>query len=220
MLGRMGEHSNSDDVRVDDVVEDRLEDEKKEPVAAEPVDAGPEERVVEREPEVRPRSGAGKWLGLAALLLALVALAIAVINVVRPDLTEKFDKTPVTTAAAPAGPSQQQVADAKNRACEAYNSVGAAVTFRSGIELSPDPVQAEIVNINARQSFAVGNDYLLSHIDPATPPPLAGAIRNFAGDLQDLAVTALAGVPNDDPAQAGRLQNMVDLNGQINELCK
>jgi hypothetical protein len=220
MLGRMGEHSNSDDVRVDDAVEDRLDDEKKEPVAAEPVAAEPEERVVEREPEVRPRSGAGKWLGLAALLLALVALAIAVINVVRPDWTEKFDKTPVTTTAAPAGPSQQQVATAKTKACDAYNSVGAAVTARTNAQVGPDFIQTELVNINARQSFVFGHDYLLSHLDGATPADLANAVQSFANDLQDVALNSLAGVGNEDPAQAGRLQNMVDLNGKINELCK
>src|SRR5690349_12083671 len=117
MLEPMGEHSNSETVRTadDDVVEDRLEDENKEPVAAEP-----EGRVVEREPVTRPRSGAGKWLGLAALLLALAALAIAVVNVVRPDLTEKFDKTP-KPAAAP-GPSQQEIDAAKKKACDAYNT--------------------------------------------------------------------------------------------------
>ena len=45
-------------------------------------------------------------------------------------------------------------------------------------------------------------------------------MKNFASDLEDVAINSLAGVNNDDPAQAARLQNMVDLNGQINELCK
>jgi hypothetical protein len=213
MLGRMGEHTNTDDVRVDDAAtEDRL-DETKEPIAAEP-----EDRVVTTEREPRRKSGAGKWLGLAALLLALIALAISVINVVRPDWTQRFDKAPAPAAAS--GPSQQDVDAAKKKACDAYNAVGAAVTTRTNSPVGPDPVQTELVNINARQAFVFGHDYLLSHLDDETPGELADSVRKFADDMQDVALNSLAGVSNDDPAQAGRLQNMVDLNGRINELCK
>ena len=44
-------------------------------------------------------------------------------------------------------------------------------------------------------------------LDPATPPPLAAAIHTFADDLLDITANALAGAPNDDPAQAGRLRD-------------
>jgi hypothetical protein len=215
MLGRMGEHSDSENVRVDD----RLEDEKKEPVVA----AEPEERVVEREPEARPRSSAGKWLGLAALLLALVALAIAVINVVRPDWTAKFDKTPVTTAApAPTGPSQQEVADAKKQTCDAFNTVATAVSVRSNAPLGPDPLgaQAEAVSANARLAFSVGHDYVLEQLNPATPQPIVDGVHKFADLLQVVSINSLAGIDQNDPAQTARLQEVVDTGNQLTELCK
>ena len=216
MLGPMGEHSDSENVRGDDAVDEQIDDEKIEPVVE------PRESDVEKEPETRPRSGAGRWLGLVALLIALAALAIALVNVIRPDWTEKFDKTPVTTAAAPAGPSELQVAEAKTKACDAYNLVGSAVTLRSNVDLGPTPapIDLAVVETNARQTFTAGNTYLLSRVDPATPAQLATIVKNFASDLEDVAINSLAGVNNDDPAQAARLQNMVDLNGQINELCK
>ena len=215
MLGPMGEHSDSENVRVDDAVDEHLDDEKE--VGADEPDES-DRKVVSEAPS---RSSAGRWLGLAALLVALAALAIALVNVIRPDWTEKFDKTPATTAAAPAGPSEQQIAEAKTKACEAYNLVGSAVTLRSNVDLGPTPVPIDlaVVEANARQTFTAGNTYLLSRIDPATPSQLATVVKSFASDLEDVAINSLAGVNNDDPAQAARLQNMVDLNGQINELC-
>lgn len=54
---------------------------------------------------------------------------------------------------------------------------------------------------NARLSMAAGGSYLLARLDPATPAPVAAAIRSFADNLQDIAMNALAGVSNDDPAQ-------------------
>lgn len=214
MLGLMGEHSDSETERADDTVDEQVDD-GKEVVAAEPRES--DRRVV---PDARTRSSTGRWLGLAALLVALAALAIALINVIRPDWTEKFDKTPVTTAAPPPGPSQQEIDAAKAKTCDAYNAVGAAVTARTNTPIGPDPLQTEIININARQAFSTGHDFLMTRVDPATPPPLAEAIRNFATNLEDVAINSLAGVNNDDAVQAGRLQSMVDLNGQINELCK
>lgn len=209
MLGFMGEISESVDERADDKVEEQIEDDKK---------------VVDTEPtETRSaRSGAGRWLGLAALLLALAALAITVINVVRPDWTAKFDKTPVTTVAPPPGPSEQQVAEAKTKACDAYNVVGGAVTLRTSVDLGPTPAPVDVglVEANARQTFASGSEYLVAHLDSATPAPLADAVKRFSAALDDIAINSLAGVNNDDPAQAARLQSLVDINGQINELCK
>jgi len=69
-----------------------------------------------------------------------------------------------------------------------------------------DPVATPAVAVDARLSEVVSAQYLLNRLDPATPPPLA-AIHTFADDLLDIAANALAGAPNDDPAQAGRLRD-------------
>jgi hypothetical protein len=58
------------------------------------------------------------------------------------------------------------------------------------------------------------------HVPTATPGPLADAMRSFATDLDDIAVNALAGVGNDDPAQAGRLHDGDTVSVQITQQCK
>ena len=68
----MGEHSDSEKERAVDVLDEQGEDEK-DVVAAEPADRDP---GVRSEASSRPRSGAAKWLALAALLIALAALAL------------------------------------------------------------------------------------------------------------------------------------------------
>jgi hypothetical protein len=49
---------------------------------------------------------------------------------------------------------------------------------------------------------------------------LSDAIHSFATGLQDIAMNALAGVGNDDPAQAARLRDAEATNTRIAELCK
>lgn len=45
-------------------------------------------------------------------------------------------------------------------------------------------------------------------------------MRSFAGDLNGLAVNALAGIPNDKEPQAGLLRSAEETNKKIVELCK
>jgi hypothetical protein len=103
--------------------------------------------------------------------------------------------------------TNQQVADAKARACAAYTTVRTGVSPQSHATGAADPVATPAVAVDARLSEVAGAQYLLNRLDPATPPPLAAAIHTFADDLLDIAANALAGAPNDDPAQAGRLRD-------------
>jgi hypothetical protein len=157
-----------------------------------------------------------RWLAAAALVVALGALGISLWVLLRPPSTDS------SAASATTAPSPQQTTDAKTRVCGAYDTVGAAVTLRINANPGPDPAaaQAEAVDANTRLALAVGYSYLLSHLDPATPAPIADAMRRFADDLHEIAINSLAGVNSDDPAQAGRLQNMLTLNTQILDLCK
>lgn len=177
------------------------------------------EALAPAEPARKERSALSgsvvRWLAVT-LVVALGALGISLWVLLRPPSTGS------SAASATTAPSPQQITDAKTRVCGAYDTVGAAVTLRSNANPGPDPAaaQAEVVAANTRLALAVGYSYLLSHLDPATPAPLAAAMRRFADDLQEIAIYALAGVNNDDPAQAGRLQDVVALNTQILGLCK
>jgi len=150
-----------------------------------------------------------RGVAVAALGLALVAAGLAGWSLMRPV----NDGT-----AAPS--SGQQIADAEAQACRASSTVGSAVSLQTHAYLGDDPVAVQAVAANARLSMATGGPYLLAHLDSATPLPLAGAIRSFAVNLQDIAMNTLAGVPNDDPAQAVRLGDAQKSSAQIAELCK
>jgi hypothetical protein len=160
-----------------------------------------------------------RWLAAAALVVALGALGTSLWVLLRPPPTGSSAASATTATTAP---SPQQIADAKAKVCGAYDTVGAAVTLRINANPGPDPAapQAEVVAANTRLALAVGYSYLVSHLDPATPAPLAAAMRRFAENVHDVAIYALAGVNSDDPAQAGRLQDMVTQNTQILDLCK
>ncbi len=149
------------------------------------------------------------------MVVALSSLGIALWALLRPP--PEPEKPP-----APPGPSAQQVGDAKTKACDAYTTVRTAVDLRSGANPGPDPasVEAEVVAANTRQALTVGHSYLLSHLDPVTPAPLAAAIRKFADQIEAVAIHALAGVNPDDPAQADRIRDFVTLDKEITGLCK
>ena len=163
--------------------------------------AGPGHRspIVRRLPE---------WITLVALVIALIAVGLAG-WAVWPAPANKA-----------ARPSAQQVTDAKARGCGAFTTVTTAVSLQTHANLGPDPAGVQAVAANARLAMAAGGPYLLAHVDSATPAPLAGAIRDLANDLQDIAMSAMAGVGNDDPAQAARLRDGQAVAGRIAELCR
>ena len=151
-----------------------------------------------------------RWVASAVLLIAVIAIGVAVWALMRPQ-------QPNTPAAA--APSAQQNADAKTRVCAAFNTVRSAVALQTHADLSPDPV-AQAVAANARLAMAGGGLYLLGRLDPATPADLADAVRAFATVLQDISMNALAGVGNDDPAQAARLQDGETTSTKVADLCE
>lgn len=157
-----------------------------------------------------PPAALSRWIAVIALAIALVATALAAWSLLRP-LNPSSTVPPVT---------DQQTADAKTRACTASTTVSTAVSLQTHADLGSDPAAMQAVAANARLSMAAGGPYLLAHLDPATPPPLATAIRSFADTLRDVAMNALAGVSNGDPAQANRLTDAQAASAQIADLCK
>ena len=150
-----------------------------------------------------------RWVPVIALAIALIAVALAAWSLLRP--------TPAPPAPSYTG---QQVADAKARACAAYDTVRSAVSLQTHANPGGDPVAVEAVAANARLSMVAGGSYLPARLDPATPRPLAEAVRSFADNLQDIAMNTLAGVGNDDPAQAARLRDGEAGSARIADLCK
>ena len=148
-------------------------------------------------------------LALLALGLAVIAAAIATWALVRAPQSNT----------APAATSQQ-TADAKGRACTAFNTVRQAVSLETHADLGTDPVAVQAVAANARLAMTAGASYLRDRLDPATPADVAAALRSFARGLEDISMYAQAGVANTDPAQAARLHDAEAADARIADLCR
>jgi len=178
----------------------------------------PTERVRRRHSTPSERSGSAlRWLTAAALVAALAALGVGLWVLLRGPLTEESTASTTSNPAPPPGPSPQQVADAKAKACGAYNMVFTAVNGRANADMGSEP---EAASANARLAASFGSSYLLERLDFATPPPLADAIRTYAANIDEAAMNSLAGMGVDDPAQARRINEWGPLNDQITGLCK
>jgi len=155
-----------------------------------------------------------RWVPAAALLIAVVAIGLAVWALVRTS------DEPAVNAQQPPTVNAQQSDDAKARVCAAFDTVRKAVSMQTNADLGPDPVAKEAVAANARLATLGGGEYLLSRLDPATPPELADAVRSFANNLQDIGMSQLVGVPNTDPALAAQLGEAQAASPQIADMCK
>jgi hypothetical protein len=150
-----------------------------------------------------------RWSVAISVVIALIAVALAAWALLHPLHT---------STAAPA--TDEQISAAKARACTDVDTVRKAVTLQTHASAGNDPVAVQATAANARLALDAGGTYLLGRLDPATPPPLAAAIRTFADNLQEIAMNTLAGAGNDDPAQASRLRDGETSSGQIDDLCK
>ena len=169
-------------------------------------------------PSAPPR-GQSRWSTFAALAIALIATGIAIVGWFRPP-----QPAPRPLPAAPTF-TEQQVADAKTRACNAFELVDKGVVLQTGggqhrPESSSDPAMTEARAADARLSLVAGSWYLRDHLDPATAPTLSAAIRNYATIMLNLAQNYLAGVKDADPAQGALLNDSDSAFAQVHELCK
>jgi hypothetical protein len=193
-----------------DVTSEPAEEVSAEEVSAEEVSAEEVSADAGAPPAPRPgRSRWSRWVAVIGPAIAVIAIAVAAWLVLHPP-----------KASSPAAVTDQQIADAKARACIAFNTVRSAVSLQTHADPGGDPAAVQAVAANARLSMAAGGAYLLARLDPSTPPPLAAAIRTFADDLQDIAMNTLAGVSNDDPAQAARLHDGETQSARIANLCQ
>lgn len=148
-------------------------------------------------------------VALGALAIAVVALGMATWALVR----SAGEPTSTTGSAA-------HSAGTKEHVCGAFDIVRKAVSVRTNANVGSDPVAREAVAANARLATFGGGDYLLSRLDPATPPKLADAVHSFANNLQEIGMNQLAGVPDTDPAVAVLLRDAQAASDQIAVMCK
>jgi hypothetical protein len=166
----------------------------------------PDEPRVSRQPVMVQAQS--RWIAPIALGIAVIAIGVAVWALVS------------TWPSNSPAPTAQQAADAKNRACAAYNTVRTSVSLQTHTDLGQDPVAVQAVAAGARLAMSAGGSYLLANLDPATPAELASTIRTFADNLQAISMYAQAGVSNSDPLQAGRLRDGETASAKIADICK
>ena len=160
-----------------------------------------------------------RWVAPAALVCALLAVVLAAWALLRPVDSNTSDPDAAPSPEAPAV-TDQQAADAEARACAAFNNVRGAVVTQTNFDPdSDDPAAQEAGSANARLSLTASATYLRARLDPATPPPLAMSISAFADQLEDVAIHQLAGVPNDEPAQAARMADANAAMTQLADIC-
>jgi hypothetical protein len=155
------------------------------------------------------------WVAPAALVIAVIAIGLAIWALVRSP-----GEPAVNAQQSPAVNAQLSPDDARARVCAAFDTVRKAVSLQTNADLGPEPAAKEAVAANARLATLGGGEYLLSRLDPGTPPELADAVRSFANNLQDIGVNQLAGVPGEDPAQAVRMSEAQAASTQIADMCK
>ncbi len=169
--------------------------------------------------EATSPGGQSRGLTYLALAIAVIATVLAIIGWFRPSSPPPAPHTGAATY------TEQQIADAKQRACAAFELVDKGVVLQTGggnprPAPSNDPVMAEARAADARLSLVAGSSYLRDHVDPATAPTLASAIRNYATVLTNLAQNYLAGIKDADPVQEALLKESDAAFTQLHELCR
>jgi hypothetical protein len=130
-----------------------------------------------------------KWVPLAALVIAVVALGFAVWPVLRP------------------GPSytETEVADATTRVCAAYDLALRGVSTQTNQVVPPEDVAGtQAAAANARLALVVASEDLHTAVDAssAAPAGLRDAVRGLADEYRIIAANYLAGLGNDAPVIA------------------
>lgn len=161
-----------------------------------------------------PPRGPSRWLTFAALVISVIATGLAVVGWFRPSQTAQRPE-----AAAPTF-TDQQITDAKNSACAAFETVKKGTTLQTNLPHTDDPAMANAQATHAQLSLVAGGWYLSQQLDPATPPQLESEIRKLAKTLADVGANAIAGAKNEDPPQAARMDEANSAFERIADLCK
>jgi hypothetical protein len=167
-----------------------------------------------------PPKEQSRGLTYVALAVAVIATVLAVVGWFRPT------PPPPPPAAHPSTPTytEQQIADAKTRACTALDLVNKGAVLHSGTGAPPqqssDPAMAEAQAADSRLSIIAGGWYLRDHVGPATPPDLKSTIEHLSDVALDMGQNYLAGAQNNDSAQANLIKEGNSTFAHALELCK
>jgi hypothetical protein len=171
----------------------------------------PERDAVESSP-IPVASRLSGWITLAALVIAVIALTLAIVDWFHPS---SHDSASATF-------SDQQVRTAKTNVCAAYMIVGRAVVTNTHLQIPPDggPMSPLAVATSARLALYGGGSYLRDRLsrEPATPGDLTKAVNSMATTLEDLGINYLAGAP--DFTQDQLRHNLDAQISDVKGLCK
>jgi hypothetical protein len=159
-----------------------------------------------------PRSS--QWPMLIFSVIALAAIGLAIGSWFRPLPSTKPSASPAPIY------TGQQVADAKQTVCAAYQKIRQAVSVNTGRSGGDDPTAIIAVAANARIALYDGGDYLLKTLykNPPTQPDLARSVRTLATAYQQMAVDYLANAP--DPEQQSSRDAVETANAAVYAICK
>jgi hypothetical protein len=120
-----------------------------------------------------------------------------------------------------AGPAytEQQVADAKAHACNAFELVNKGISLETNGQLSKDPAMELAQGTNARLTTISSAWYLKARLEPAAPADLAAAIQHLSDVLLDLGANYLAGAKDDQPSQDALKSEGNAAFDHVKELC-
>ena len=138
-------------------------------------------------PPMPPR-GPSRWPTFLALAIAVIATGLAIVGWFRP--------TPPHPAPHAAEPTytEQQISDAKTRACKAFELVDKGVTLQTNGEASSDAAMAKAQGANARLAQYRAGWYLKARLDPPRHQSIAAAVQHLSDVLLDLGAKYEAGL--------------------------
>lgn len=150
-----------------------------------------------------------RLLTLASLVIAVIAVAIAIVALLRPSHQGASVSFP------------DQSGDAKTNLCNAYTVVRQGVVINTHLA-NPggnDPTGQLAVAANARLALVGGGAYLRDRLaaQPSPPADLAKAINSMANTSEQLGVNYLANA--DDSLQMPLRKDLDSQITQLNKLC-
>jgi hypothetical protein len=149
------------------------------------------------------------WMAPLALLVAVVAVVLALSSIISSSSSSKSDASLGTDGS-----------DPKARVCAAFDTVSRAIPLQTNNNLGANPVAEAAVAANARLALLGGGAFLENSLGSDAPSNLAGPVRDFAINLQDIGMNALAGIPMNDATQTTLAAQGEQARSQITDMCK
>lgn len=158
------------------------------------------------------RSGHSRLPIITAISIALIAVAIAIGSWFRP--------VPTPEAPLPKAYSSQEVADAKQAVCGAYEKANRGVQTAGANTAEQNSSSALAVATNVRLALVAGNSYLTQSIDdhPAAPTELSTNASKLARAYLDIAINQLGQVPHTELRPFFKTGD--DASSTIQQICR